>query len=381
MSVATASPLNIEPVTLPPAGAAAWVTVDLAALVANWRAMTTHVGPGCTVAGVVKADAYGLGLLPVARALANVGCRWFFVAVPDEAFLLAEAFALTHPTARIAVLSGPIAGTARSLAQFPSVVPVLNDLGQIALWREAAPGRRAILHLDTGMARLGLPETESALLIDEPWRLDSIPLALVMSHLACADQPDHPMNAVQHERFVRLSAAFKGVPRSLSASGGSFINDSFHFDLVRIGAALYGINPLSSGANPIRQVLGLQARIVQIRDIDPGTSVGYGASYVADRPRRVATLAAGYADGILRMAGNQARCFIGSVETPVVGRISMDFMTIDISDVPAEMVKPDMAAHLIGPHYRVDALARDCGTVGYEITTRLGARLPRIYAA
>jgi alanine racemase len=364
-----------------PAGATGILTIDLGAVVANWRRLQQRVGAGCTVAATVKADAYGLGLAPVALALAAAGCRWFFVATLEEGAALAALLHRPHPTCRIALLAGPIAGSAGDIARIPALVPVLNDLGQIADWRHAAPGRPAMLHLDTGMSRLGLEPAEANRLAAEPERLAGIALAAVMSHLACPDMPAHPMNLQQRTAFEALARRLPPAPRSLAASYGIFLGPDYHYDLVRPGAALYGLNPLPDALNPMDQAIGLKARILQVREIDAGRSVGYGARYTADRPRRVATLGIGYADGILRGAGDRASVYIGPVEVPIIGRISMDLITVDVSALPPDCVRPGGFVDMLGPHYGADALARDSGTIGYELLTRLGTRLHRVYKA
>jgi len=364
-----------------PPGVTGILTVDLGAVVANWRRLQRRVGPGCIVAATVKADAYGLGLAPVALALAAAGCRWFFVATLEEGAALATLLRHPHPACRIAVLAGPIADSASDIAQSAALVPVLNDLSQIADWRRAAPGRPAMLHLDTGMSRLGLEPGEADRLADEPELLAGIPLAAVMSHLACPDTPAHPMNARQRAAFENLARRLPPVPWSLAASYGIFLGTAYHYDMVRPGAALYGLNPLPDAPNPMDQVIGLKARILQVREIDAGRSVGYGARYTADRLRRVATLGVGYADGILRGAGDRASVHIGPVEVPIIGRISMDLITVDVSAVPPDCVRPGGFADVLGPHYGADALARDSGTIAYELLTRFGARLHRVYKA
>jgi len=364
-----------------PPGVTGILTVDLGAIVANWRRLQRRVGAGCIVAATVKADAYGLGLAPVALALADAGCRWFFVATLEEGAALAALLRRPHPACRIAVLAGPIADSAGDIAQIAALVPVLNDLGQIADWRQAAPGRPAMLHLDTGMSRLGLEPREADRLADEPELLAGIPLAAVMSHLACPDTPAHPMNARQRVAFENLARRLPPAPLSLAASYGIFLGAAYHYDMVRPGAALYGLNPLPDAPNPMDQVVGLKARILQVREIDAGRSVGYGARYTADRPHRVATLGVGYADGILCGAGDRASVHIGPVEVPIIGRISMDLITVDVSAVPSDCVRPGGFVDVLGPRYSADALARDSGTIGYELLTRFGTRLHRVYKA
>jgi alanine racemase len=364
-----------------PARATAALIVDLGAITANWRALQQRVGPHCTVAATVKADAYGLGLAPVALALARAGCRWFFVATLDEAAALDALLRPIHRDCRIALLAGPIPGTAGEIAALPAVLPVINDLGQLADWRATASGRPALLHLDTGMSRLGMEPAQARRLAEDPTLLAGMPLAGVMSHLACADSPANPMNAAQRAAFVTLAAALPSAPLSLAASCGIFLGPAYHYDMVRPGAALYGLNPLPNNPNPMSQVIGLKAKVLQLREIDAGRSVGYGALYTAGSPSRVATLGLGYADGILRSAGEQACVHVGSVEVPIIGRISMDLITVDVSALPPDALRPGDFVDVLGPSTDADALARAGGTTGYEVLTRLGQRLHRVYKA
>jgi alanine racemase len=359
---------------LPP-GATGFVSVDLGALVENWRLLRRQVGPGCIVAAAVKADGYGMGAVPMARTLAAAGCRWFFVHSLDEGLELDIALASIPDRIRIAVLSGPDA----AMATRPTLVPVVNDLGQLALWRAAAPAGEVILHLDTGLSRLGMPMAEAALLAAEPERLGGLKLALIMSHLACPDTPAHPLNAGQRADFMALTASLPAAPLSLAASFGIFLGTDYHLDMVRPGAALYGVNPTPACPNPMRQVVGVKARILQVREIDAGRTVGYGAAWTADRPSRIAVLGVGYADGVLRGAGNRASVFIGPQEIPVIGRISMDLITVDVSAVPPQRAQPGGFVDILGPHYGVDDLGRDSATIGYEVLTRMSRRLPRRY--
>jgi alanine racemase len=375
MSVATAWPPSTEPGRELPAGLGGYVAVDLGAVVENWRRIGRLVGPGCAVSAVVKADAYGLGMAPVARALAEAGCRWFFVATPEEGLALAAAFAGRLPEARIAVLSGPDAG----LLADGILLPVLNDLGQVARWRAEAPGRPAILHVDTGMGRLGMPPAEAARLAAFPELLAGLPVAAVMSHLACPDEPEHPLNEAQRRLFIRLASGLPPAPRSLSASYGCRLGPAYHLDLVRPGAALYGLNLTPGATNPMRPVLRLAARILQLRELKAGDTVGYGATWMADRPRRIATLGVGYADGIPRAAGNAGSCVIGGHVAPFVGRVSMDLLTIDVTGIPEPLVRPGGFIDVVGPESPIETLAGAGGAIGYELLTRLGPRLPRLH--
>lgn len=342
--------------------------VDLGAVAANWRdLLARHRGP---CAGVVKADAYGLGAGPVARALREAGCDTFFVAHLTEGLLLREAIG---PVPAIIVLDGfpPGAdGDAR-------LVPVLNHLGDVEAHGRA--GSEAVLHLDTGMSRLGLDAKEQALLVQDRARLDGLRLRYVMTHLACADEPAHPMNEAQRARFEAAAARIApGVPRSLANSSGIFLGDGFRSDLARPGCALYGINPTPDAPNPMRQVATVEAEILQVRSIAAGDTVGYGATWTAREPRRIATVAAGYADGYLRALSGRSFGLLHGRQAPLVGRVSMDLTTFDVTD--NEQARPGDRLLLIGgPGNTPDDIAARCGTIGYEILTSLGRRYDRVY--
>jgi alanine racemase len=355
--------------------AGAVLDIDLGGIVANWRLLTQRAAPALCAA-VVKANGYGLGAVPVARALAAAGCRLFFVATLDEAIGLRKAIG---DTAEIAVLNGPLPGTAADFVAH-NLLPVLNDPGQIEAWRTAPlpHSRPAILHVDTGMSRLGLTAREFAGLADDLPRL-GIGWRAVMSHLACADTPDHPLNEIQRARFAEAARRLPGVPASLAASSGIFLGPRYRFDLVRPGAALYGVNPQPGRANPLRQVVRLSAKILQVREIDRGESVGYGAAHSMETAGRVATVAVGYADGWLRSLSHRGCGFLDGKRVPLLGRVSMDLVSFDVSAVDPALAQPGATIELLGEHYRVDDVAADAGTIGYEILTALGPRYHRIY--
>jgi alanine racemase len=358
--------------------APAVLTVDLAAIVANWRAVAA-AAPGAETAAVVKADAYGLGAAPVARALAAAGCRTFFVATIDEGIALRA----TLPEARILVLGGPLPGTAADLAEH-RLIPVLNSLEQIGQWVGFARAREirpeAVLHVDTGMNRLGLDSAAIGELAGQPAMLAGIRPTLIMSHMACADEPDHPKNREQLQQFQSLGDRLGlAARRSLAASSTVFLGADYHFDLVRPGAALYGLNPVPGRPNPLAGVVRLEGRIIQVRDVDSPQTVGYGASHRFAGKARVATVAAGYADGLFRSLGNRGFAVIGGQRVPVVGRISMDLTTFDVSGVAPGIAHPGALVQLIGPDHPVDDLAAEAGTIGYEILTALGRRYFRSY--
>jgi alanine racemase len=260
---------------------------------------------------------------------------------------------------------------------------VLNDLGQIADWRRhlaAGNSGQAILHVDTGMARLGLPPDELVQLTTAPDLLAGIPLAAIMSHLACADEPAHPSNGRQLAAFRLALAGLPPAPASLAASSGIFLGPDFHFSVARPGAAVYGVNPQPSTPNPMVQPIILKGKIIQTRAIDTGDTVGYGATHRRDRPGRVATVAVGYADGWLRSLSNHGSAIIAGQRVPVIGRVSMDLITLDVSGLDPHLTRPGAFATLIGPQRTVDDVAAEAGTIGYEILTSLGRRYHRIYS-
>jgi alanine racemase len=351
--------------------------IDLAAIAGNWRAVVARLAPGTECAAVVKADAYGLGMPEVAPVLAAAGCRLFFVAQLDEAIELRAML----PQSEIAVLDGFFAAQAAEFLEY-RLIPVLNDLGQIAAWRQldAAARPPAMLHLDTGMSRLGLPEAEVARLRASPALLEGLNLRAILSHLACSDDAAHPLNRIQLAAFSAAIAGLPPAPASLAASSGIFLGRDFHFDLARPGAALYGVNPQPGAPSPIAQVLRLKGKILQTREIDTDSTVGYGATHRRQRPGRIAIIAAGYADGLLRSLGNRGSATIAGRKAPIVGRVSMDLLTLDVTDLDPETTRPGSFAELIGPGHDVDAIAAEAGTSGYEMLTALGRRYHRIYS-
>jgi len=357
---------------------AARLTVRLGALTANY-AEIGRLAPGAAVAPVVKADAYGTGLAPVATALAGAGADSFFVARVEEG----EALRTLLPKARIFVLDGLAPDSVpRYLGR--ALVPVLNTMDQLALWRETARNERttlsAVVHIDTGMNRLGFDTTDFNLLaVDAPALFKGLDLALVMSHLACADAPDHPMNARQLARFRAVLARLPSAPASLAASGGVILGRDYHFDLVRPGIALYGGNPQAERLNPFKTAVVFTGRILQIRRVDKGESVGYGATFHTERPAILATVALGYADGLMRAISNQGAAAIAGVRAPVVGRVSMDLVVLDVSAVPPSALGIGAEAEFFGDTIALEEFAANTGTVNYEALTSVGARVPRVY--
>jgi alanine racemase len=365
--------------TDPRSRAAAELAIDLDAIVANWRLCRQRLTAGARCAAVVKADAYGLGAARVAPALARAGCQRFFVATIDEGIDLRRCL----PESEILVLNGPLPGTEEDFLAF-RLVPVLNSLEQAVAWAGfcTATGSRlpAALHIDTAMSRLGLHLYDAWQLTNNPAALGAFDLILVMTHLACADDPGHPYNQEQLAAFTAARSLFPGVEASIAASFGMFLGPQWHADWVRPGAALYGISPVTGGPNPTAGVVTLKARILQVRKVDAGDTVGYGATHsITEDGRRLATAGVGYADGIFRSLSNRGCGYLGEIRVPLVGRVSMDLIVFDVSDVPAEQARPGDAIEIIGPHNPVDEVARAADTIGYEILTALGHRYHRIY--
>lgn len=362
-----------------PPHATTTLEVDLDALAANYRLLAAQA-PAAQCGAVVKGDGYGLGAGPVARTLRNAGCETFFVAHLDEGIALRKELTSADPAPEIVILNGLMPGE-DPVFRDHNLMPALNDLGQIEQWarycREHDP-RPAIVHLDTGMSRLGLPLDEQETLMDDHDRLRGFPLRCVMSHLACADTPDHPLNRQQQREFAAALKRMPKAPASLSASSGIFLGPDWHFDILRPGVALYGVAPTEGKPNPMTQVVGLYGKIIQIRRVDAPRTVGYGATHQFSGPALVATVAVGYADGYLRSLSGRATAYVGDVAVPLVGRVSMDLVTFDISEIPS--AKPGDRVELIGPHITIDAVAQAAGTIGYEILTGLGSRYRRHYS-
>ena len=353
----------------------ATLTIDLSAVVENWRRLR-HQAPGAEVAAVVKADAYGLGAGHVAPALYDAGCRCFFVAQLDEGLALRARLA----DAEIYLLNGPPAGGVADVVE-AELVPVLNSPGDSqAYLREAARRARrlpAVLQVDTGMCRLGLSADEVEAL--DRRTLAAFELGFVMSHLVSAEVPGAPLNESQRQRFEALRAQLPAAPGSLANSSGIFLGAPYQLDLCRPGVALYGVNPTPGRVNPMAPVVTLSAPVLQVHEIRGRGSVGYGATFETRSGMRIATVPVGYADGYLRSAGNRARARIHGMEVPVVGRVSMDLTTLDVSALPPERVRPGTTVELIGGPDGLDRLADAAGTIGYEVLTRLGRRFARRY--
>lgn len=361
-----------------PSETTAELTVRLGSLAANFRESLRRAAPAA-IAPVVKANAYGMGLAPVAHALVNAGADTFFVARMEEGIALRELL----PRQRIFVLDGIAAGAASALLSH-ALTPVLNSLDEVAEWSVLARRERreldAVLHVDTGMNRSGLSHDELSTLVSGIRHLlDGIKLVLVMSHLARADEPDRDMNWVQLARFKAALALLPSAPASLSASAGIELGRDFLFDLVRPGLGIYGGNPVASRPNPYRTVAVLTGRVLQIRAVQAGDSVGYGAGYTAAQPMTLATVAAGYADGLMRRIAARGRAAIAGYFVPYAGRISMDLTVLDVTSVPANLLARGTAVEFMGDTVTLEELADAAGTITHEILTSIGPRVHRHY--
>jgi alanine racemase len=363
------------------AAATGVLTVDLDAVVANWRKLEKTAVPA-ECAGLIKADAYGCGLDPVARALAAAGCKTFFVATVHEA----RAARAAAPSAAIYVLDGFFQNCGDAYAEV-NARPVIGDLNELAEWdvfcRRSGWEGGAGIHIDTGMNRLGLTVSEAQGIIPRINAGDH-GITLVMSHLACAELLNHPLNAKQLASFREIASLFSGVPASLANSSGIFLGPHFQFDLVRPGAGLYGINPTPEADNPMQPVVDLKARIVHVRSIDKGETVGYGGTWTARRPTKLAIVSAGYADGYFRAGGSNdgtrgAEVIVAGKRCPIAARVSMDLIAVDVTDLEKNAARRGHMATLIGEGITVDELAHHFGTIGYEVLTSLGPRYARVY--
>ncbi len=365
-----------------PAGATGVVVVDLDAISANWTALAKLVAPaGC--AAVVKADAYGLGAARVIPALYRAGCRNFFVATAAEA-AAARSFA---PSATVYVLDGVMPGCAADMAAL-GLRPVMSSRVEAIEWAELADAETnappAALHVDTGLNRLGMSGSDLEALTSDKLLIARLDIALIMSHLACADEVEHPMNREQLAAFDRLRNMLPKARASLAASDGLMLGKPYHFDLVRPGYALYGGQAALERA-PVKPVVRVAARILQVQEVPAGARIGYSATYRATSSRRIATIAAGYADGIFRHAsapsGGEAGGFVAvrGQLAPIVGRVSMDLVTADITDIPGPAPQRGDFVDLISPELPLEAVGRGARTIGYEVLTRLGHRFHRHY--
>ena len=358
------------------------LTVDLGAIEANWRKLSSMTVP-VECAAVVKCDAYGCGIEPVTRKLARAGCRTFFVADAGEGRRVREI----APDAVIYVLNGLVPGSAQAFAD-DRLRPIINSATELAEWDAFVATRNwrggAAMHVDTGMNRLGI-SIDEAVAIAPRVQSENHGFALLMSHLACAEMPDHPMNDRQIRMFREIRIMYRGVPSSLANSSGIFLGGTSYCDLVRPGVALYGGNPTPGKRNPMCPAVELKGRIIQVRAVGKGQSVGYGAAFTASRPTRIAVVAVGYGDGILRSAAGSrgkpaGEVIVAGKRCPIAGRVSMDLLAVDVTDLPEGKARRGDFATLIGEGMSVDDVAAAMGTIGYEVLTSLGHRYHRVYA-
>jgi alanine racemase len=362
--------------------AGAVLTIDLVAVKENWRRLKARAG-SAECGAAVKGNAYGLGIDHVARALWEAGCRSYFVARPKEGEELRDIL----PEATIYVLDGLFAGQAEFYAKL-NLCPALISTSEAREWSAFGRvyGRKlpCAIHVDTGINRLGFSAAEFTALLEDGFTMEGLNVSLLMSHLACADDPGHPMNRRQAEAFKAVRARLLGVPASLANSSGIFLGDGFTHDLVRPGIALYGGNPTQKVANPMHAVAILEGTVMQLREIGAGDTVGYGATWQAARPSLVAVLGAGYKDGVPRALSSReqngpAQVFIGGRRCPVIGRVSMDMMAIDVTGLAPGTVARGTRAEILGRNIAIDEVASWAGTISYELLTRLGSRYARLY--
>jgi alanine racemase len=379
MAFAEPLPESVGPLAEPETGGT--LTIDLDALEANWRTLAQKlITAEC--AAVVKANAYGLGLEPVTAKLVKAGCKTFFVGDIAEA----RRVRARAREATIYVLNGFVPEAEMAFAEL-NAQPVINSTAELAEWDAfvAAQNWRggAAIHVDTGMNRLGISADEAAALALRV-QSENHGITLLMSHLACAEIADHPLNASQIRLFRELRMLYHGVPASLANSSGIFLGNAAHFDMARPGAALYGINPTPGRANPMRGAVELAGRILQVRQVQQGETVGYGAAWKAKRASRIAVVALGYADGLLRAASGTDRkgggaAIVAAKRCPIAGHISMDLVCVDITDLTDVRVRRGDSATFIGENISVDEVAASAGTIGYEILVRLGLRCHLVY--
>ncbi|CAI3922123.1 Alanine racemase (Alr) (PDB:1BD0) [Commensalibacter communis] len=353
--------------------------VDLSAIVQNYHSLQKKVAPA-QCGAVVKANAYGLGMVPVAKALAKAGCKEFFVAHLDEGIALRNILGKEY---LIYVLHGVPYGT-ESIFLKHYLIPILNDIHQLQRWSSLCKDHQtsyaAGVQFDTGMSRFGIGQDELSNLQQVDWSIFH-PI-LVMSHLACADTPNHIANQHQLEQFHILKQLIPNCRSSLAASSGIFLGNDWHFDIVRPGVALYGGNPTPSQPNPMKNVISLQGKIIQTRHISKGAFIGYGASFTATKDMRLALISIGYADGFFRAFSNKISAtspkFPGT-PLALLGRVSMDSLCLDITNLPEVAIQVGDKIEIIGDHCSIDTLAQEADTIGYEILTSLGNRYHRIY--
>jgi alanine racemase len=351
--------------------------VDVSAVAHNFKFLQSQL-PHAKCSSVVKADAYGLGMLQLSPHLAQAGCEQFFVATLDEGLQLNKVV----QNVDIFVLGGLLAGTEQEFSH-NNLTPVLNDLGQIQLWNTHAQKLNqklpAVVHVDTGMWRLGLPPAEVIQLANNRDLLKPLNLKFIMSHLACSDSPHHDKNLQQMSAFNAALAILPKTPASLANSHGIFLGHDYHYNLVRPGRSLFGLGARFLHTDGLRQALQVYARIMQVSPIGKGETIGYDSMYCVTKPTRIATISIGYADGYSRTLSNHGRVFINGFEAPIVGRVSMDVITVDVGEVPEAFAIPGAWAEIIGENISADDVALAAGTTSREISSKLGTRFRKIY--
>ena len=346
--------------------------IDLAALCKNFLSLSAAT-PSAIPAAVVKCNAYGLGLEPVSKALArHADCKQFFVAYPETGQDLRNALQHDEPNAEIFVFNGPSKNNLELFSSF-NLTPVLNTLEQAVLWAGRCQSAPAALHVDVGMNRLGLDEQD----IDAVLKAADLNIAVIMSHFSHASIPGHPSLLEQQNRFEEVSSKFKNARKSLASTGGALIDPRYGYDLTRLGIGLYGIGPFGDAHPQITPVARLTGPVLQIRHIKAGEAVGYDGAFVCNRDSKIATISLGYGDGFPRAGSNSAFAMVGEARCPIVGRISMDLITLDVTDI-ANMRIGDRA-EFFGPALKIEETAAACGTIGYELLTSIGPRVDRHY--
>ena len=352
------------------------ITIDLDALRHNFDELSRCITPA-ELGAVVKANAYGLGAIRVAETLQSAGCRQFFTAHLSEAL---ELLSVLEPASVVFILNGLDSGCEPLCADY-GFIPVLNSVAQVQRWQALAIERRrrlpAALQVDSGMSRLGLSPGET-LSVSKTSLAADLDLKLVLTHLACADDPNHIENRRQLSRFGKIASLFPGVPKSIANSGGVYLGSEFHKDIARCGIALFGVSP-PTGGEDLKPIMRFDARVVQIRNIEAGAGVGYGLDYIAPKSMRTATIGVGYADGVPRRFSQCGAAWFQAQRLPLLGRISMDSFTLDASDLPEGMLHEGDFVELIGPHQPIEVVAEAAKTIPYEILTGLGRRAERIY--
>ena len=383
--------------------------IDLSIVKKNYLALASLLDASCMLGASVKADSYGLGARHIVPVLAASGCRDFFVANLEEGIILRESLS-QHPSylnLSIYVLNGVFKGSEAALVEH-NLQPVLNNLAQLSIWQEyfksqangdgsanatSASTSKCILHVNTGMNRLGIPEYEYIKILQDPSLLDYLDITVLMSHLSSSDEPDSLENENQLQKFkwligesplptkekLVLPEKLKKANKSLSNSGGVFLGKDYHFDLVRPGAAIYGLQSHPKAASYISNPVSLYAPILQVQNISKGEKVGYNSSFVADKDMRIASLPIGYADGYMRSLSSKSCVYIDGQPARVIGRVSMDLLSIDVTNIDPDKSSIDSVVQVIGANKTPDNLAKEAGTIGYEIITSLGERYERVY--